>query len=99
MAMAYFTNFSIARDKYGLLTMLKALAAQELPGFPRGRHPGQAEPASGFCPGTLPVMVGFASDNGEGSVDLLYRYKPHHLVVKCELGERERMWALCFHLL
>ena len=35
----------------------------------------------------LPMMVGFATDDGEGSVDLFYCYKPHHLMVKCERGE------------
>lgn len=99
MALDYFTKSSIPRGKYGFLGMLKALAAQELPRCPRGFQPGQANLALGFCQGMLPVMVGLSSDDGEGSIDLLYGYKPNHLMVKCEWGERNRMRALCFHLL
>lgn len=87
MALDYFTNSSISRGKYGFLGMLKALALQALPYFPRGFHPGQANPALGFCHGMLTVMVGLPTDDGEGSVDLFYCYKPHHLMVKCERGE------------
>ena len=89
MALDYFTNSSIPRGKYGFLGMLKALALQALPCFPRGFHPGQANPALGFCHGMLTVMVGLSSDDGEGSVDLLYGYKPNHLMVKCERRERK----------
>ena len=89
MALDYFTNSSIPRGKYGFLGMLKALALQALPCFPRGFHPGQANPALGFCHGMLTVMVGLSSDDGEGSVDLLYGYKPNHLMVKGERRERK----------
>ena len=88
MALDYSMNSSIPNGKYGLLGMLSALATQGLPCCPRGFSPGQANPALGFCHGMLTVMVGLPTDDGEGSVDLFYRYKPHHLMVKGERRER-----------